>query len=125
MISDSQLDQMVLLLNAAWFERSEKMNSFNAESGGIVYDFYFDSERNLLLIVTGKGQFGRLRVQAHVKFDQVEFITTNEGTVRQLFLESTPEGNMVRMVLSYHDELEINFTNAPSAWPPDGPVQFN
>lgn len=67
-ISDSQLDQMVQLLNATCYKRTEEMCSFSAENGDMVYDFHFDSVRNLMLIVRGKEQYVRLRLTAYLKF---------------------------------------------------------
>ena len=100
------------------------MSNFTAQSGDVLFDFFFHSPGNLLLLVqTSKAR--RLRFTVCLKFDHVEFIKTDDGCVRQLFLESTPEGNMVRMILSYKSELEINVGNEPFPWPPNGPVQFN
>ena len=126
MISDLQLEQMASLLQAKWFEKTTSMHCFEVNRGGFNLVFSFIGEdRSLILEMTRNAGETIRRFTISLEFQCVEFISTDDGMVRQLFIEETPRGKMVRMVLLFSDQLEFEFTNRSFEWPPSGPIQFN
>ena len=126
MISDLQLEQMVSLLQAKWFEKTTAMHCFEVNRGGFSLVFSFiGEERSLILEMTRNAGETIRRFTISLDFQYVEFISTDDGMMRQLFIEETSKGKMVRMVLLFSDQLEFEFTNRSFEWPPSVPIQFN